>query len=154
VLAELTAVLEFLFDDDVEDERDVQLAQLQRANDEPDTVDALAQALVEYAGLAEHYRDAIDGFGEFDSAMLDEATQLAARLRERSASRPPGVEVEQAMDWRNRLTTLLSDELSRVRAAARFVFRHHPQIRQRATSAYQRRSRAARRRAAAAANAA
>ncbi|MEM9459537.1 MAG: hypothetical protein AAGF11_35495 [Myxococcota bacterium] len=85
VLSELTAALEFLFDDGVEDERDAQLARVQQANDDTGSIDALASALDDYAALADHYRGELDGFGDFDVGMIDEAKQLAGALRERSA---------------------------------------------------------------------
>jgi len=149
VLSEITAALDFLFDDEVEDERDAQLAQVRRANEEPESLDALAQALVEYAALGDHHRDALDGFGDFDATMLDEAITLATVLRERAPSSETHEHARQALEWRNRLATVLSDEVARVSTAARFVFRHHPQLRREAASAYERRVRAARRRAAA-----
>lgn len=150
VLSELTAALEFLFDDGVEDERDAQLARVRQANDDTSSTDALAGALAEYAGLAEAYRDELDGLGDFEVAMIDEARELAAAIRDRSAqgTSEAGKQSAAALEWRNRLAGLLAQEVGRVRKAARFVFRHHPQIRREATSTYERRARAARRRAA------
>ena len=151
VLSELTAALEFLFDDGVEDERDAQLARVRQANDDTSSTDALAAALSDYAGLAEAYRDELDGLGDFDATMIDEAKELATTVHARSAggaseTAPLGAS---ALEQRNRLATLLVQEVARVRKAARFVFRHHPQIRREVTSTYERRARAARRRAAA-----
>jgi DNA anti-recombination protein RmuC len=151
VLSELTAALEFLFDDGVEDERDAQLARVRQANEDTSSTDALAGALAEYAGLAEAYRDELDGLGDFEAEMIDEAKELAAAIRDRSAqgTSDTGKKSAAALEWRNRLAGLLAQEVGRVRKAARFVFRHHPQIRREATSTYERRTRAARRRAAA-----
>lgn len=151
VLSELTAVLEYLFDDGVEDERDAQLARVRQANEDTSSSDALASALADYAGLADHYRDEVDGLGEFDVAYIDEALQLAKAIRERSA-KPKGPAAKQAaaaLELRNRLAALLAQKVASVRSAARFVFRNHPEIRREVTSTYERRSRAARRRAAA-----
>ena len=53
----------------------------------------------------------------------------------------------EAIALRNRLMTLLFDRMIRVRSAARFVFRGRPEIIREATSAYERRRRAAGRRA-------
>lgn len=149
--SELTAALEFLFDDGVEDERDAQLARVRQANEDQSSTDALAGALAEYAGLAEAYRDELDGLGDFDVELIDEAKQLATTIRERSAAGPSETTKQgsAALEWRNRLAALLAQEVGRVRKTARFVFRHHPQIRREATSTYERRTRAARRRAAA-----
>lgn len=83
--------------------------------------------------------------------MIDEAKQLAATLRERSAAGPSETTKQgsAALEWRNRLAALLAREVAQVRKTAPFVFRHHPQIRREATSTYEQRGRAARRRAAA-----
>jgi len=54
VLGEITAALEWLFDDGIEDERDVQLRNLTDAHrDAPDSQDALASELDDFASLAE-----------------------------------------------------------------------------------------------------
>ncbi len=151
VLSELTATLDYLFDDGIQDERDVQLARVQRANDDTSSSDALAMALAEYAGLAEPYRDELDGLAGFEAELIDEAKALAKTLRERSAPSESDTSERsaKALEWRNRLAALLAQEVAQVRKAARLVFRHHPQIRREATSTYERRARAARRRAAA-----
>ena len=149
MVSELTAVLEFLFDDGVEDERDAQLARARELNDDTSTLLGLAAALTDYASLADHYRDELDGLGEFDVATIDEAKALATTLRERVAKRTSDAKKRssEALEWRNRLATVLAQEVANVRAAARFVFRHHPTIRREAASAYERRVRAARQRA-------
>lgn len=156
VLSEITAVLEYLFDDGVEDERDAQLARVRQANDDTGSSDALASALADYAGLAGHYRDELDGLGDFDVALVDEAAVLAKAIRARSAT-PKGPAAKQAasaLELRNRLAALLVQKVASVRSAARFVFRNQPEIRREVSSTYERRSRAARRRAAAKAAAA
>jgi hypothetical protein len=114
-----------------------------------------AAAFTDYASLADHYRDELDGLGEFDVATIDEAKALATTLRERVAKRSSDAKKRstEALEWRNRLATVLAQEIASVRAAARFVFRHHPTIRREAASAYERRVRAARQRAAANASA-
>jgi hypothetical protein len=149
VLSELTAALEFLFDDGVEDERDAQLARVHKANDDTSTANALAGALSDYAGLAEPYRDELDGLGGFEVALIDEAKPLAKAIRKRSA-RGKGDAKQQsaaALEWRNRLAAVLAAKVASVRSCARFVFRNHPEIRREAASTYERRARAARRRA-------
>ena len=88
--------------------------------------------------------------GGFDAALIEEARALAKKLRERSAQKlvgvPPG-EQRAALELRNRVATLLHDRMNRVRAAARFVFRHDPDLVRRVTSAYQRQRRNAANRA-------
>jgi hypothetical protein len=151
VLSELTAVLEFLFDDGVEDERDAQLARVRQSNDDTTTQLALASALTDYGNLADHYRDELDGLGDFDVEMIDEAKQLATALRQRSTKNTADGKKKSstAIDWRNRLATVLAREVALVRSTARFVFRHHPALIRESASTYERRIRAARKRAAA-----
>lgn len=71
--------LEFLFDDDVEDERDAQLQQVRRDNEDTGSTDALAAALADHGALAQIYRDELDGFGDFEVEMIDEAITLGPR---------------------------------------------------------------------------
>ncbi len=151
VVDEITAVLEWHFDDGVEDERDAQLAHVRQAHEStPDSADALAAEAEDFAALASIYRKEIDGLGGFDAALIDEAKALAEQLRDRPASPVPlSAEAEKALALRNRLATLLSDRMSLVRSAARFVFRGSPDIIREATSAFERRRRAATRRMAA-----
>lgn len=148
VLNEMTATLEWLFDDGVEDERDAQLASIKKAHaDTPESHDAWAAELTDHAALAQQYRKEMDGLGGFDVALIDEAKSLAAALRDRPAI-PAGTSEKAAIAraLRSRLATLLSNRLQVVRAAARFVFRQHPAIVREATSAYERRRRTAARR--------
>ncbi|MFO0592019.1 MAG: hypothetical protein U0441_31015 [Polyangiaceae bacterium] len=149
VVDEITAVLEWHFDDGVEDERDAQLAMLQKAHENtPDSTDALAAECEDYAALAQRYRKEIDGIGGFDAALIDEAKKLAAALRERPATPAAGSKASvNALALRNRVANLLHARMSTVRSAARFVFRGTPDIVREVTSAYQRRRRAAARRA-------
>jgi hypothetical protein len=99
--------------------------------------------------VASRYRTELDGLGDFDVALLDEAKFLSAKLRERSAQRvgPQNVSAEQrALELRARLASMLAQRMGLVRAAAQFVFRRQPGIVREVTSAYQRRRRAERRR--------
>ncbi|APR86465.1 Hypothetical protein A7982_11814 [Minicystis rosea] len=149
LLDEITATLEWYFDDGVEDENDAKLSALGSAHaDDPQSADALAGALDDYAVLAEPHRDAIDGLGGFDVAHIDEARVVARALREKPATpAPTTLEAKRAIALRNKVATLLWERMSIVRAAARFVFRGQPEIVREATSAYERRRRAAARRA-------
>ncbi|MDB4932133.1 MAG: hypothetical protein JWM10_4617 [Myxococcaceae bacterium] len=150
VLGEVTAALEFLFDDGVEDERDARLGAVGRAHeDDGDSHAAVASALEDYGALAGEYRSELDGLGGFDAALLDEIPGLAAALR----SPPSGGATErspaatEALHRRNRFGNLLHDRIARVRSAAQFVFRTRPEIVREVTSTYLRRKRAAARRA-------
>lgn len=115
------------------------------------TLAGLAQALDDYAALAKPHRKDLDGLGDFDVALLNDAPGLAARIRARSVATAPSPAHTAAMEKRNRVVNTLAVRVVAARSAARFVFRKHPEIARRATSAYQRRTRAASRRAAAAA---
>ena len=147
---ELASALEWHFDDGVTDERDAQLATVVQTHETtPDSADALAAELDDYAALASAYRDEIDGVGGFDAATIDEAKKVAVELRERPASPvTPTEEMRVALALRNRLATLLGERMNLVRSAARFVFRGSPEIVREVTSAYERRRRAAARRTA------
>jgi hypothetical protein len=151
VLAEIGAAIKWLFDDGGKNERDAQLAAIIAAHrDDPDSEDALASELADYAGLAERYREELDGLGGFSAEMIDEGRALANAVRQRSGEPPSQAKLMAArlLERRNRLATLLAKKVGRVRAAARFVFRHDPSIVRQVTSAYERRKRAERRRAA------
>jgi hypothetical protein len=112
VLSELTAVLEFLFDDGVEDERDAQLARAKQSNDDTTTQLALASALTDYGNLADHYRAEVDGLGDFDVEMIDEARQLATALRRLVFRHHPSLVRESASTYERRIRA------ARKRAAA------------------------------------
>jgi len=149
VLSEISAVLEWFFEDGVEDEKDAQLDRLNETYRDAASQDALAAALDDYVALASRCRAELDGLGDFDAALLDEAKVLAVQLRERSAQRigPQNISAEQrALDLRSRLASMLAQRMSAVRAAAQFIFRREPGIVREVTSAYQRRRRAERRR--------
>jgi hypothetical protein len=149
LLGEITATLEYLLDDGVEDEKDAQLDKIDAAHaGDPESFDALAGALDDYAAFAEGHRKEMDGLGGFDAAHLDEARKVAKELRARPAVGATVSEKSRAaLALRNKLMVLLVTRMSAVRAAARFVFRGQPEIVREVTSEYERRRRAAGRRA-------
>jgi hypothetical protein len=150
VLGELTAALEWLFDDGVEDDRDRQLAALKAEYaDNSTSTDSMAAELSDYAALARQEAKGLEGLGGIELSLIDEAEQLAKQLRERPTTPVPAENTRRALEVRNRLATLLVERIATVRAAARFVFRNHPQIVREVGSSYVRRKRAAARRAAA-----
>ncbi len=152
VLGEITAALEFLFDDGVEDARDEQLAAVVHAHAEDgDSNAAVASALEDYAGLARAHRAELDGLGGFDVGVFKEVGALVNALRQPTpgSATPRSPEAIAALDRRNRLGNLIVERIVRVRSAARFVFRARPDIIREVTSSYLRRHRAAARRAAA-----
>lgn len=148
---EIEAVLEWYFDDGVEDEKDVQLAAVQKAHEDKSTsADALASRCEDFAALGRKHKDGISGLGGFDVALLDEADQLAKALREHPTG-PNNADspTTKAALVRNQIANLLHARMGTLRSAARFVFRESPDIIREATSAYDRRRRAAARRNAA-----
>ncbi len=150
VLGEITAALEWLLDDGVEDDRDKQLAALKAEYaDGSVSTDSLAAELSDYAGLARQEAEGLEGLGGIELVLIDEAEQLAKVLRERPTTASPPENTRRALDLRNRLATLLVARVATVRAAVRFVFRNHPEIAREVGSTYTRRKRAMSRRVAA-----
>lgn len=150
VLDAMIATLEWLFDG-VDDEKETKLASLRAAHaDDPESADALASELDDYAALAGTYRDEMAGRGGFDPKLIDEARALAAAIRARpSTAASLMAKARAALALRNRVVTLLLARMMLVRSAARFVFRNQPEIVREVASAYERRRRAVARRAAA-----
>lgn len=148
LFAELSDVLEWAFDDGVDDERDQQLSNLDVRYGEPGTHDELASALEAYADLADEVRDLLETFETFDVASIERARAVAAALRDAPAQpSQPNDEAAQALALRNRLARLLQTRIQLVRSAVGLVFRKHPEIRREAASTYERRRKAAARRA-------
>jgi hypothetical protein len=112
-----------------------------------------ARRLEAYAGLANAHRDRLSDLPGFDVSLIDEARNLAILLRNRSgqallADLDSGI--SGILDERNRLLTLLVDRVAKVRRAARYVFRAHPDTARKFASGYERaRRRASRRKQAA-----
>jgi hypothetical protein len=156
VLGEVTATLDWLLDDEVVEDADAQFAQVKAAHrDDTDGADNLAQALHDYATIAKPLVSRMAAVGGFNPELVDEAFRLASELGEvRQTPAPASAKSEEARRVRNGLALLLQDRVALVRAAARFVFRRHPEVVREATSAYERRRRAESRRRATAKNAA
>lgn len=150
ILSEIKSALQFLFDDGVQDQRDIQLANVNAAHeDDGEQLDKLALALSDYSALASEYRRELDGLGDFDVNNIDEAVKTAQRLRERPRAgvNDDSREAHSARLLRDQYATLLTERVQRVRNAARFVFRKHESIVREFTSAYERQRRAEQRRA-------
>ena len=107
------------------------------------SVAQLAQSLVDLAIIAEHETATLAKIKGFDRGIVDEAKKLAAEITAKPVT--PGPAPSASVRLRDRMLTLLARKVSEVRKAARFVFRHHPEILKLATSSYQRRRRAANR---------
>ena len=105
MLSEISAVLEWLFEDGKSDEKDMQLERVKTTYQGAQSQDALAAALDDYIALVSRHRDELDGRGDL-LALLTEGKEVAARLRERSAERlgaQNGSAEQRAHELRNRL---------------------------------------------------
>lgn len=139
LLSELRATLSFLLEDGNHPEGETQLAQLREEFDEVYSHDAVALALEAYSELASQHKDAFEEMGIVDAAIIDEALQVADRLRQRSADRLVGNSADDRkalMQLRNRLIGALQDKMANARRTIRFVFRGHPDIVEKAASRY------------------
>lgn len=139
--SEISAALEWLLDDGVEEPADKNLETLQKEHKaDPHNADSLAQALHDFASLAKTLQDRLAGLGGFDVALIDEGLKLSKDLGEvGAASQNP--EALAAKKLRDQMASLLQDKMRLIRAAARFVFRAQPKIARQAGSAYSRRRR-------------
>lgn len=149
VLSELTAALEWLFEERLEGDEAEANPPVGAQAEEPETVDELVRALEEYAKLAEPYRRELDRLGGFDASLIDEAHELAATLWARSLESMHSADAASALALRGKIVDLLLGRMDLVRAAARFVFRREPEILREAMSTYRPPTRARARRAAA-----
>ncbi|APR84958.1 Hypothetical protein A7982_10307 [Minicystis rosea] len=153
---ELETALEFLLDDDEEEAADAQLAQIKEFHaDDGQRSATLVQALRDFAALAGSLRQRlVESDEDFDPKIIDEAKKLSKQLMEQPAQAAPNAEaVAKATKIRNQLLHLLMNRVSLTRRSAAHVFRKNPEIVREATSAYERRRRAANRRAKATAEA-
>ncbi len=130
--------------------RRAQLDRLREAFADSSAQDLVALALEGYAELGDRHVKELAALG-FDSALLTEARTLAAALRARRAERlttSAQSSQREALSLRSRLASLLIERMRAARSAARYVFRHHPEIARKATSGYERKRRARQRSAA------
>jgi hypothetical protein len=145
VLSEIAAALQWWLGDGVNDNRNRQLAALKAEYADGSTsADSLAAELCDYAALARQEAAGLHGLGGFEFALVDEAESVARQLRERPTTPTSTESTRCKLDVRNRIATLLLNRMGQVRAAARFVFRNHPEIAREASSAFERRRRIAR----------
>lgn len=139
VLGELKAAIQHHADDGEVNELDAQVDELARLHTGADSFVEVAQALDDYAAVAEPIRNELDGLGGFDASMIEEARDLALKLRVAKRHSGPLNETQKmALAQRNRYLRMLWKRVLMVRRAAQYVFRHHPKIAREATSAYRR----------------
>jgi hypothetical protein len=135
---ELTAGFDYLLDDGVDEPADAALATAKRRLAEDDNRATLIQALVALSGIAADVRQRLATEISFDVALIDESAALANTLSEAGVPNT-GFVASELVDLRKRLMTLTDNRVREIRKAARFVFRNHPDIVQKAASAHRRR---------------
>jgi hypothetical protein len=153
VLAELRSVLGHVLSQADETARE-QLRVVRQAHPRaPRSTSALSEQLTVFAALADRHRALLDQVPAFDTAYIAEAREHARRARSYKADRRPP-ELAATRLERDRLMRELRERVLAIRAAARFVFRAHPELSKLAGSARGREQVAASRRRAKAARAA
>jgi hypothetical protein len=140
ILADVGAAIEYLLDDDVDEPADDAFAVAKKRKSEDATRATLVQTLVDYAHIADAIKDRLATLAGFSMPHIDRMKELAAAI---GAAGVPGSSRSEtkSVDVRNRLLTLLGRQVDAVRRAARYIFRDHPDILRKATSAYQRKRR-------------
>ena len=141
LLSELRGALGFHFGPS----GDPALSRLRATHRNARSADAMAAALIDYAALVEHVLAGGASVPTLDPARVAEARAHAQRLH---AWQPSYATMDKrAKALRDGLTALLMERVRDVRGAAGLVFREHPELLRRFTSAYERERRAASRRA-------
>lgn len=141
----IESVLEYAFDDDVEDEKDAQLEAVQ--SNDSDTIDGLALDLEELVGLANEHLGLLKSIKLFDPAWLDRADACAKQLRELPPANVRSPEAKAKIGRRNQYLSAIARRVREIRLAAKLVFFQRPDLVRKFTSAYERRRRTALRRA-------
>lgn len=149
VVDELESAIDFTLDDGVDEPADQKLAQLNKFHSQDgQRSSALVQALLDYSALASELKDRIvEADKDFDPALIDEARKLAAALGKEQGKATGGEQSGATRVLRNRLLALLVSRVAQVRKAAGRVYRGHPEVLRKVTSAHERRRRAEARRA-------
>lgn len=134
VLAELRSVLGHVLSQADETARE-QLRVVRQAHPRaPRSFAALSEQLTVFAALAERHRAMLDQVPAFDTAYIAEAREHARKARSYKADRRPP-ELAATRLERDRLMRELRERVLAIRAAARFVFRAHPELSKLAGSA-------------------
>lgn len=145
IASELRAALSFLLEDgDQPDEEEV-LDRLRDKYEANSSQSVLAASLEGFAALGMRHKEALSALMSFDEALLDEAVQVAAALRQHMADRISGdtaTKQKELLSLRNRLITGLTSRLRNARRAVRYVFRDYPDIARKVGSEYERNRRA------------
>jgi len=141
VKREIKQVMEWVLDDP--DSRSALSSLKEKHLSSRDNASELAAQLKDYAALARENLSRLAHEETFDASLIDEALEFVRLLPKVRRGRPPGGrESREALQERREATRELQDIVRNVRAAARFVFRGHPEIVRQATSPYERSRRA------------
>lgn len=135
----LSNACELVLDDDVQEPADDAFAAA-KTRAEDDTRATRIQFLFDLSTIAAGVSDRLAALKDFDTAWIDEARDVARKLSVEGPPRP-GKEASLEIDFRNRLLMLLDLRVSKVRRAARYVYRDHPEMIRLVTSAYERKRR-------------
>ena len=140
VLFDLGAAIEFILDDGVEEPADEAWESAKDRATDDDTLATKIQALEDYAQIGEELLDRLKELGDFKPEWIALSRNLATKL---SAGGPAkrGVSASAEIDLRNRIFVLLEEKIDDVRAAAKYVYRRHPEVLREVTSQYERRRR-------------
>lgn len=123
--------------DDAQTTDQTETIQKEQADRDLDAPDDLAFVLYEYASLAKEILIDIGELGGLSLKTVDEAYDVVSRLVDVSASPVPRSEETRRLgELKDRLATALQRELERLRKAAGFIFRDHPEIVRKFSSVY------------------
>jgi hypothetical protein len=144
LISELDASLSFILDDDVEEPADDKLDALQETTQDAKSSGAtIGQLLLAWTLFAQEERDKLSTLEDFNLALIDEAATLSRAL---SVAEPTdATDLASVRAERAGLCTLIHRALLRLRQAAGYAFRRHPDVKQRFFSALERNLRAQRR---------
>jgi hypothetical protein len=148
-LRELTVLIAYVLDDDIEEPADQQLANVKAAHAaDGDTSDELSKALFDFATLAKTLQHR---FAELEDehlnvgALIDEAFQLSQSIAELPPGpQPPSQESKDALDLRNRIFALIEKRVDAIRKVARAKYEiRHPDVFREFASSYEKKRRTA-----------
>ena len=130
LLAELEGVLAFLCAEDGDAVDMERLSILRVLYQDAATRLDVASALQNFSTFAAMYRNEVEGLGGFDTQLIGEALEMAAKLRRRGrdADATPARDLWAALQLRNRVASLLCHRINHAKILVRFAFRHHPDL--------------------------
>jgi len=145
IIDEIDAALSFVLDDDIDEPADDNLAALEASTKEADKQGAtVGQTLLAWGLFAQAEQARLIGLPDFDPALIDEAISLGRALTRAKPTATPD-EREALRRLRMGFYTLAYAEVQALRKAATYVYRKHPDIKQRFFSALERKRRTSQR---------